>query len=171
MNFNNTTESISKAPELFHNNNPMPIARYPNNSFLSTGQVMSKDNAPLYSFKYNGAQPSLWNRNQNIWMSGYLYYNWNDSIVKVSYIDIIDTLINFTDKLPYGIKEGQRFYLFNILEELDKAGEYYIDYNKHLLYFFPNAPIQNSKIQLSKLTEPFIKMNDVSNVKIGRAHV
>lgn len=166
LNFNSSKESISNAPELFYNNNPMTLARFPNDEFLSTGQVIKKVNDPVSSFKYNGLQPLLWNRNENIWMSGYWYYNWSDSTVKVSNIDAYNNLINFTDKLPYGIKEDQRFYFFNILEELDEDGEYYIDYYKKLLYFLPNSPIQNSKIQLSQLSEPFIKMKDVSNVTI-----
>jgi parallel beta-helix repeat protein len=164
LNFNSSKESISNAPELFYNNNPMTLARFPNDEFLSTGQVVKKTNDPVSSFRYNGLQPLLWNRNENIWMSGYWYHNWSDSTVKVSNIDVSNNLISFTDKLPYGIKEDQRLYFFNILEELDKEGEYYIDYYKKLLYFLPNAPIQNSKIQLSELTEPFIKMKDVSNV-------
>ena len=166
MNFNSTTQNISKAPELFYNNNPMTLAQFPNNSYLTIGQVLNNNNAGLYSLKYNGSQPSLWHKNQNIWMSGYWYYNWNYSTVKASNIDIISHLIYFTDKVPFGIKKGQRFYLYNILEELDNPREYYIDYDKKLLYFFPNTSINNSKIQLSQLTEPFIKIKDTSNVSI-----
>ncbi|MGH4139609.1 right-handed parallel beta-helix repeat-containing protein [Clostridium sp.] len=166
LNFNENTESISNAPELFYNNIPMTLARFPNDKFLSTGEVVKKANNPLYSFKYNGFEPYLWNKNQNIWMSGYWYHNWSDSTVKISNIDTFNNLISFTDKLPYGIKEDQRFYYFNILEELDNAEEYYIDYENKLLYFLPKSPIQNTKIQLSKLTEPFIKIKDVSNITI-----
>jgi hypothetical protein len=166
LNFNSSKESILNAPELFYNNNPMTLARFPNADFLLTGQVIKSTNVAVSSFKYSALQPLLWKRNENIWMSGYWYHNWSDSTVKVSNIDISNNLISFTDKLSFGIKENQRFYLFNILEELDVADEYYIDYEKKLLYLLHNATTQNSKIQLSELTEPFIKMNDVSNVTI-----
>ncbi|MCB2289983.1 right-handed parallel beta-helix repeat-containing protein [Clostridium sp. CS001] len=165
-NFNSSKDNINNAPELFCNNNPMTIARYPNDEFVSTGQIIKKTNDPIISFKYNGYEPLLWNKDKSIWMNGYWFHNWSDSTIKVSTIDVFNRIITSTDKLPYGIKEDQRFYFFNILEELDKAGEYYIDYEKKLLYFLPDAPIENSKIQLSELTEPFIRMKDVSNITI-----
>jgi hypothetical protein len=166
MDFNSGKESISNSPELFYNNNPMTLSQFPNDYFHSTGQIIKNANDLTYSFKYNELQPLLWNRKQNIWMHGYWYHNWSDSTVKVTNIDIINNIISFTDQLPYGIKENQRFYFFNILEELDNVKEYYIDYEKKLLYFLPDTPIQNSKIHLSELSEPFIKMKDVSNVTI-----
>lgn len=165
LKFNNK-ETINNAPELFYNNSPMTIARFPNDGYLFTGQITKKFDGLLYSFKYSGFEPLLWSKYQNIWMSGYWGNNWSDTNVKVSNIDIFNNLISFKDKLPYGIKENQRFYFFNILEELDKPGEYYIDYDKKLLYFLPNDSLENSKIELSILSEPFIKMNDVSNVTI-----
>jgi len=166
MDLNSIAKNITATPELFFNNNPMTIARYPNDKFASTGQVVNNTNTPAFSFKYNEIEPSLWSKDQTIWMSGYWNYNWSYSNVKVSNIDTKNNLINFTDKLPYGLKEGQRFYFYNVLEELDAPGEYYIDYSKKLLYFLPSATLKNSKIQLSKLTEPFIKMEDVSNITI-----
>jgi hypothetical protein len=144
----------------------MTIARYPNDEFLLTGLIMKKSNDSVYSFKYNGNEPSLWNQNQNIWMGGYWYTDCGYHTIKVSTIDIFNNLISSSTKLSRDIKENQRFYFYNILEELDKEGEYYIDYNKKLLYFLPNAPIQNSKIQLSELTEPFIKIKEASNITI-----
>lgn len=164
--FNSNKDNINNAPELFFNNYPMTIARFPNDEFLSTGQVIKSANEPIISFKYNGYEPLLWNKNKNIWMNGYWYHNWSDSTIKVSTIDVFNKLISTTDKLPYGLKKDQRFYFFNILEELDKVEEYYIDYEKKLLYFIPTSTLQDSKIQLSELTEPFIKMKDVSNISI-----
>lgn len=166
IDFNSSKENITNAPELFYNNSPMTLSRFPNDKFLSTGQIIKNDNDTSYSFKYNETRPFIWNKNQNIWMNGYWKYNWSDTTVKVSNIDIFNNLISFTNELPYGIQENQRFYYFNILEELDMAKEYYIDYEKKLLYFLPNSPVRNSKIQLSHLTEPFIKMKDVSNLTI-----
>lgn len=166
INFDSVKENINNSPELFYNNNAMTLSRFPNDKFLFTKQVLNKANVPLYSFKYSSIEPLFWSKNETIGMSGYWYHNWSDTAVKVSNIDISNNLISFTDKLPYGIKENQRFYFFNILEELDKEGEYYIDYDKKILYFLPNAPIQSSKIQISELTEPFITMKDVSNVTI-----
>lgn len=160
-------ENILNAPELFFNDTPMTLARYPNEGFLTTGKVInSQSNDTIYSFKYNEINPSLWNESKNIWMNGYWYHNWSDSTVKVSNIDISNKLINISDKLPYGLRENQRYYYFNILEELDTEGEYYIDYDKKLLYFLPSSPIENSKIQLSSLNQPFITMKEVSNTTI-----
>ena len=49
----------------------------------------------------------------------------------------------------YGFKEGGYYYFFNVLEELDAPGEYYIDRDNGILYFYPPDENENSKIMLS----------------------
>ncbi|MDU3349138.1 right-handed parallel beta-helix repeat-containing protein [Clostridium sp.] len=68
--------------------------------------------------------------------------------------------------LPYGIKENQRFYIFNVFEALDSENEYYIDYDKRLLYLIPENNNKNSEIKLSLLSEPLIQLKDISNITL-----
>ena len=45
---------------------------------------------------------------------------------------------------------GMRYYVFNIAEELDAPGEYYIDRENSVLYFYPTENFsQNSNIVIS----------------------
>lgn len=62
-------------------------------------------------------------------MSGYFFHDWSNSIVKASNFNKSNNSVSFTDNLPYGLKDNQRFYFFNSLDALDNEGEYYIDYD------------------------------------------
>ena len=68
----------------------------------------------------------------------------------------------------YGFKEGGYYYFFNVLEELDAPGEYYIDRDNGILYFYPPDENGNSKIMLSTSNENIISITEkASNITIS----
>ena len=48
-----------------------------------------------------------------------------------------------------GIRADQRFYAYNLLEELDAPGEWYLDRQKGLLYFYPPSDCQEADVRFS----------------------
>ncbi|MDB1921578.1 right-handed parallel beta-helix repeat-containing protein [Clostridium tertium] len=52
----------------------------------------------------------------------------------------------------------------NVFEALDIENEYYIDYDKKLLYLIPDNNNKNSEIKLSLLSESLIQLKDISNI-------
>ena len=54
----------------------------------------------------------------------------------------------------YAYKKGKRYHFLNILEELDRPGEYYIDRLNGVLYVYPYQDIKNSKVYVSILNKP-----------------
>lgn len=168
LNYNTNTENITNAPELFFNESPMTLARYPSKGFLLTGNILKGKNADNsaegYSFNFNDTEVKNWSDTSNIFMKGYWCYDWYDSTVKAASIDKINNTISFTDKIPYGIKENQRFCFLNVPDELHNAGDYYIDYNQKLLYFIPPSPLKSSTIYLSILDKPLVSIANCRNV-------
>lgn len=60
---------------------------------------------------------------------------------------------------------GMRYYVFNIAEELDAPGEYYIDRENSVLYFYPTENFsQNSNIVISQLASELVKITEASNI-------
>ena len=168
LNFNINTENITNAPELFFNESPMTLSRYPDTGFLSTGNILKGNNVENskdgYSFNFNNSEIKSWQNTNNIFMKGYWCYDWYDSTVKANSIDKNNNTISFNDKIPYGIKENQKFYFLNVLDELKKQGEYYIDYNKKLLYFIPPTSLKNSTMYLSILNKPIVTIKNSKNI-------
>ena len=67
-----------------------------------------------------------------------------------------------------GIRAGQRFYAYNVLEELDAPGEWYLDRQKGLLYFYPPSQVQGADVRFSVLSTPLITLDGVSHVTLRR---
>jgi hypothetical protein len=162
--------NITKSPELFVREEPMTPARWPNSGYVLTGKVIengsSANNYDKFKFQYNDPRPELWSKAKNVQMFGYWYYNWSDQIVKIDKIDTVNKTISSLQRTLYGVGENQRYYVFNLLEELDKPGEYYLDNESGMLYFYPPAILNKSDIILSQLTEPMITFKDTSNLTI-----
>ena len=150
---------------LFFNGEPMTIARWPNNSWALIKEVPEKLDGK--GFIYSGNRPNRWQNNNDIWMHGYWKWDWSDNYVKVKSINKqkkeITTLSPYS-RYPY--TKGRRYYFFNILEELDTPGEWYLDREKGILYFYPPSEIKNAEIYVSLLDEPIIKLENINGVKI-----
>jgi hypothetical protein len=165
--FGNIDEAIENYPELFFNNSPMQLSRWPNNKFAKIDNVINNSQegeGKGFVFQIYDNHMKTWNNLNDIWMFGYWNYDWYDSIVKVRTITQENNTVESENNIPFGIKNNQRFYFFNILQEIDIPGEYYIDRTNGILYFYPPGPINESYIQLSQLKDTFITINDMSNI-------
>ena len=54
----------------------------------------------------------------------------------------------------------------NILEELDSPGEWFIDRNKGILYFWPPEPLKTSDVAVSVLDSAMVSVDGASNINI-----
>ena len=154
-------------PELFVNGNAMTLARWPNNGFTTVDQVVKTPDTTAgtgYTFTYKDDGLHKWNSLNDTWMLGYWGNDWATNDLEIKSLDMAAKSIETYKGTSYAMKAGQRFYFYNILEELDAPGEWYMDRNSGLLYLYPPAPLQESKIQLSLFSKSLIMMNNTSNV-------
>ncbi len=106
--------------ELFFNDVPMTLARWPNDGWATIGDTLpgSRETA----FVYEGDRPRRWVQRQDVWLHGYWTWDWADSYTRVAAIDTNRRTI--TTAAPhgvYGYTPGKRFYALNVLEAF--AGE------------------------------------------------
>jgi hypothetical protein len=159
--------------ELFFNGKPMTVARWPDDDFTriagypQEGQHDDEHGHMIggltYGFHYDGDRPRRWKSFDNVWLHGY----WANSYEEVESIDTIARLIK--TKPPHGswgFRTGNRFYFLNVLEELDKPGEYYVDRSTGMLYFWPPAPLAASETLVSVLETPLILLDGASNITL-----
>ncbi|UZW14949.1 right-handed parallel beta-helix repeat-containing protein [Clostridium pasteurianum] len=161
--YGDTSQNIMYAPELFFNNTPLTLARWPNESYDLIGNVVgnTKDN---YSFHSNNTRPSLWQGAEDVWLFGYWYQNWAGYTVKMDSVDTKNQLITFKQNIDYGIKSNQRYFAFNLLEELDKPGEWYFDRTNGKIYMYPPSSMDKGDFYISQLNKPFIVEKNTSNI-------
>ncbi|HIJ53859.1 MAG TPA: right-handed parallel beta-helix repeat-containing protein [Planctomycetes bacterium] len=163
------------ALELFFQDKPMNLARWPNDSFVKiAGFTEAKDDGHgrrlgelSGGFNYDGDRPNRWKDTNDIWVHGYWAYDWANSYEHIAHIDIKKRHIKTSPPYGnYGFRTGGRFYFLNVLEELDKPGEWYLDSKSGILYFWPPAPIEQGRSLVSILEEPMVHLNSTSYITI-----
>ncbi|HEX6171857.1 MAG TPA: right-handed parallel beta-helix repeat-containing protein, partial [Chitinophagaceae bacterium] len=161
--------------ELFCNNTAMKLSRWPNDSLVKTGKVLDPGSVPRNGdfsnrggkFMFDQLRPQRWSAAKDIWISGFFKYGYADDAVKIANLDLLNKTITTEQPHIYGFENGKIFhkwYAFNLLEEIDQPGEYYIDRENGILYFYPPTE-QLTSIELSVLETPLVTMMNVSNVK------
>ncbi|MFI6728676.1 right-handed parallel beta-helix repeat-containing protein [Streptomyces sp. R-74717] len=167
-------------PELFFNSKAMTLARYPNTGFLTVGQVidpggnprsvlgdpdkMAAEFAKGATFKYTDSRPSTWTDTSDVWMQGYWFYEWADGNLQIKTIDPAAQTISTKTASMYSVKADRRYYYYNVLEELDSPGEWYLDRATGKLYLYPPSALSGATAQLSLLADPMAVLNGCSNV-------
>lgn len=157
---------LPAALELFFQEKPMPMARYPNQGWLKIASVPAGPQGG--KFTYRDERPKRWKSHQEIWVHGYWTWDWADSYEQVKTLDPEKgEVATYEPHGVYGYKEGQRFYFLNVLEELDAPGEWYLDRQKGVLYFYPpEGWTTTRKVWVSLLEEPMVRMREVHHVTL-----
>ena len=121
------------------------------------------------TFKYSFDRADKWVGAPEIWLDGIFNESWEWSYNRVAKIDPVKKTIT----LSYGESGGLNdkyssdfFFAENLLEELDRPGEYWIDRVKGKLYLIPPESFSSadSQIMVTMLGEPMLKLRNVSNV-------
>ena len=129
--------------ELFSGDTAQTIARWPNTGFSTTSGVSGN------SFTVSSSKASLWKSADNGIIAGYFKYNWAFEDIYINKSSGGSSTITLNSTPKYGLEDGQRFYAMNMLEELDTAGEYYIDNNAKILYYYPTSSFASVNPELS----------------------
>jgi hypothetical protein len=121
--------------ELFYDDAPMTLARWPNAGFrgvtgCDTPQRVTVDTDRL----------ARWNQESEPWVFAYWHHDWAELHEPIVEIDAAAQVLVRSPKVKpqYGITAGRaRWYAYNLLSEIDTPGEYYLDRQAGRLYFWP----------------------------------
>jgi hypothetical protein len=166
--------------ELFFDGRPMTLARWPNGEwekiagFPETSGTGDDHGGKIGDLKggffYEGDRPRRWKDTSDLWVHGYWAWDWANSYERVAELDTARHFIRTAAPYgQYGFRKGQRFLFLNVLEELDQAGEWFLDRKLGKLYFWPpekEKANQSSKTEglLSLLDQPLVKITGGSNI-------
>ncbi|MBM3745955.1 MAG: right-handed parallel beta-helix repeat-containing protein [Acidobacteria bacterium] len=153
------------ALEVFFQDRPMPLARWPNRGWARLEGAPAGQNGG--QFTYSGERPKTWARTDDLWVHGYWYYHWADSYERVTSIDTGAQVV--TTVAPhgvYGYRGNQRFRFLNVLEEVDEPGEWYLDRGAGVLYFWPPASLDSGEVWVSLLEQPLVRLRNASYLEL-----
>ena len=100
------------------------------------------------AFVYDDPRFARWDFSKGVWLNGYFTHDWyNWSVKAASYGTENGTngvvRIGEDTLMPYGVMSGtwgpkaRRFKAFNLFEELDEPGEWWLDRERKILYVVP----------------------------------
>ena len=146
--------------ELFFGNQPMTIARYPNEGFMKFDEVVHEENDEIDvrgvkgvrkpKLRLPNADLTLWAGETDAWALGYWFWDWANGRQKIIRVDTERKEIELDQPYhSYGYRPGQYFYVYHALCELDTPGEYYIDGGSGKLYFYPPGEVTEENLFFS----------------------
>lgn len=144
--------------EVFSGDARKQIARFPNKGWLEIAKIIDRGVKPVdkatgeWEFGYKGGvfeysedEPARWNVEKGIWMNGFWCHDWANETLQIGAIDKEKKQITSKAVHTYGIGNSstwhtakRRYYVFNLLEELDAPGEWYVDRENCVLYYYPD---------------------------------
>ena len=166
--------------ELFVDDIRQTLARYPNGTkTLRTGAVVKeglgresadcvvKEAYPetrnpepdVYKLdKKLSDRIASWQTTEDVWMFGYWRWDWADASTPLGTVDRENLTISPMFVSVYGAIKGAPYYFYNVFEELDAPGEWYLDRDGGVLYFWPPEGFNDhSSVELSLTTDNIIK--------------
>lgn len=149
--------------EVFIDDERMDFARYPNfdesdydNGWLTIGDVIASgattdwESGKVPVFKYSDTRIEGWDDYTDIHVKGALNYDYFVNDVAIKGIDKTNKTITLADFVTSGVKKNSRYYIYNVLDELDAPGECYIDRTNGILYIYPTTDLANTTVKLSQ---------------------
>lgn len=169
--------SIPAWTEIFVDGKPLALSRWPNDSVMRIGKVHCTGDIPAANklgigapkFEYgNTERPARWNKAENMWIAGYFAHGYADDMIRVASVDTVLKTITAAEPTHYGFMTGASFrtwYALNLLEEIDCRGEYALNAEKGIIYFYPPSARMKT-VEISVLETPLVAIENTSNVII-----
>lgn len=169
---NDNDEKVSENKLLLHtkplgvyfNSKQQTMACWPNSGFNYTKDINKDTENSEVSFAFDDTEPYLWNDIENAYLAGYLQHEYRGHYTKIDRIDTENKRI-YSKATDINTNKENRYKVYNVLEEMDMAGEYYIDYNTLKMYYYPP---QNYKatdtISISVSNTPLISLDGTKNI-------
>jgi hypothetical protein len=163
--------------ELFFNGEPLTLARWPNKGFVNGGRIVEpglKKEGRLSVFEYLDDRHARWTNAADGWLFGYFRHGWADRALKIQSIDPVTKRLACgpyeqggfgMEPVAWFNKARIKYFAFNLLEELDQPGEWYLDRATGILYFYPPSDPAGATIEIGMLAEPMVALSDVAHVR------
>ena len=183
-------DSVIKTPIIIFDGEIMHLSRWPNSIYSSEWPTFycapkqegyqgtnpgneEYDDAKAFTVQYDDSvtkEAADWSVNLNeIIAEGYWKYDWYSAARYVTLNKEKNQITAREDRnTQYGVmrKEHRTFRFWNVYEELDEPGEWYIDRADKKLYIYPLTNNPDAKIEMSRSNFDLISMNNTSYVTL-----
>ena len=139
-----------------------PLSQWPNGRYeyatFKTVSAGANSDGKGGTFEFSDVNPIKWMNAKDIYLEGFFGYDYTQYRTRLQSIDPEKKEIT----LRYGrvtSTQSKRWKAFNLLEEIDIPGEWYIDRDNMILYYYPRYNLSQSKMELTVLSDRMIKLS------------
>ncbi|MCB9898677.1 MAG: right-handed parallel beta-helix repeat-containing protein [Planctomycetes bacterium] len=165
--------------EVFVDGVALRRARWPDDGFARVGEVLDRGSVPrdreddvpearretgperggtFRPADVDARRLARWASAEDAWALGFWCWDWADEQLPIAAIDVAAGTIALGAPHRYGLKAGTTFYVTNLLEELDRPGEFFFDVAGGRLLLWPPAT-QPRELVVSTLDEPLLRLD------------
>ncbi|QNN22904.1 right-handed parallel beta-helix repeat-containing protein [Planctomycetales bacterium ZRK34] len=169
----------AKFKQMFYAGRRQILARYPNydadDPFAGGWAYVDGERIPMYKtiegepknqFKMKPGDLHDWAKPGEAMIFVFPRYNWWNNQLHVKTIDKQTRLVTTKDNASYPIRPNDRYYIYNVFEELDAPGEWYHDESTHTLYFYPPDGEQFAGEVVVPTLSNIVKIEGAGNVTL-----
>ncbi len=159
--------------ELYVNGYRSPLAQYPNDALLSIDgflrfqtiveDITSMDPAASdlrgSTFTVDAETAghlAAWQNPEEAWVFGYFRWEWADHAVPVGKIDPAAASVTLAVPCGENLVQNYKYMFYNVFEELDAPGEYYIDRSSGTLYLYAGDSFSTDELVFANSHAPLI---------------
>lgn len=121
-----------------------------------------------FRYKESDTDPSRWTEVENWWVTAYAGADFSRLRMSAASVNPENNTVTLKNNVlkqeAWGYFFSKRWQAWNLLEEIDIPGEFYIDRENMRLYFYPPEDAEDGKFELSLLGKPLVKLRDVRNI-------
>ena len=171
--------------ELFMGGKRMALARYPSKEFLKLDAVQSVGDMfefPEQNYHYDWdnrrnhfggiyimdkptvARLTTWKSHENVWTYGYFYHDWADSSTPIDKFDLEHRSFFPKYVARYGARKDALYFFYNVLDELDTPGEWYLDRESGMLYFYPPQELSSAPVEMTITSRSVIALKGANHI-------
>lgn len=129
--------------------------------------IVSKDTG--IEFCVEDLRPFSWVNTGDIWLYGYFYAEWTKNHLRITEMNADTQSIRTASGLGWGARYGSsnKMYYYNVLEELDSPGEWFVDKNEGKLYVYPVTDLTKEKIVYAPTSSTTWTFSGTENVIVN----
>lgn len=166
--------------EIYVNDSRLPLSRWPDDGYTTMLKVIDRGELTRGgerggTFVTREKRPLRWRTDEGVWIEGFWRVPWDIETVRVKSIDPANGQITLAAPVNGGIGSkhagpegsgGEPWRAINLIEEIDRPGEWCIDFKTRTLYLWPPDGFARAQIFIADLAAPVVALKNTVQITI-----
>ncbi len=140
------------------------LSRWPNSGFTKVKSVPQAN-----TFGFSEIEPTTWTKAKSGKIYGFFNSDYDCLPADIISVDPVNKLINGPNFKT--TRAGARYYAVNMLEVIDMPGEWFVDIDEEILYYYPPYSLKESRLEIAATPGvDMVNLQDARNITFRGIH-